>query len=155
MSDAAHSPAIDQRFLPRDRESFLDAQRRNRRATWRLSALCVLAAVVMGIPLALIVTPLLYAVALIAADIINIFSPLPPALWAQRGPRCAFWTRRAGLVASAPARGPASLGPRRGSDASPGHGAVAHAVDGNQLVVPEGRSGGRALGAEGSRAQSK
>ena len=82
MSEAVHSPVIDQRFLPLDRDSFLDAQRRNRRATWRLSALCVLAAVVMGIPLALIVTPLLYAVALIAADIINIFSPLPPALWA-------------------------------------------------------------------------
>jgi Zn-dependent protease with chaperone function len=83
MSEAAYSPATEQRFLPRDRESFLDAQRRNRRATWRLSALCMLAAVVMGIPLALIVTPLIYAVALIAADIINIFSPIPPALWAQ------------------------------------------------------------------------
>lgn len=83
MSDAAHSPAVEQRFLPRDRESFLDAQRRNRRATWRLSAVCVLAAIVMGIPLALIVTPLLYGVALIAADVVNIFSPLPPALWAR------------------------------------------------------------------------
>jgi len=83
MSEATHSPATQQRFLPRDRESFLDAQRCNRRATWRLSALCVLAVVVMGIPLALIVTPLIYAVALIVADIINIFSPIPPALWAQ------------------------------------------------------------------------
>jgi Zn-dependent protease with chaperone function len=83
MSEAAHSPGTEQRFLPRNRESFLDAQRRNRRATWRLSVLCVLAAAVMGIPLALILTPLLYAVALITADIVNIFSPLPPALWAQ------------------------------------------------------------------------
>jgi Zn-dependent protease with chaperone function len=83
MNEAAHSPATGQRFLPRNRESFLDAQRRNRRATWRLSALCMAAAVVMGIPLALIVTPLIYAVALIAADIINLFSPLPPAWWAQ------------------------------------------------------------------------
>ena len=83
MSEAAYSPNAEQRFLPRNRESFLDAQRRNRRAIWRLSTLCVLAAVVMGIPLALIVTPLVYAVALIAADIINLFSPLPPALWTQ------------------------------------------------------------------------
>ena len=83
MSEPAHSTAFEQRFLSRDRESFLDAQQRSRRATWRLSALCVLAAVVMGIPLALIVTPLLYAVALIAADIINIFSPIPPTLWAR------------------------------------------------------------------------
>lgn len=70
-----------QRFLPRDRESFLDAQARNRRATWRLSVLCTLAAAVMGIPLALIITPLLYAVALLIADIVNLFSPLPPAFW--------------------------------------------------------------------------
>ena len=70
-----------QRYLPTDRESFLDAQRRNRHATWRLSAVCVIAAVVMGIPLTLVVTPLLYAVALIAADIINYFWKLPSFFW--------------------------------------------------------------------------
>ena len=48
---------------PRDRESFFEAQRRNRRATWRLSAVAVIATVVMGIPLALTITPLLYAAA--------------------------------------------------------------------------------------------
>ncbi|MBV8053526.1 MAG: M48 family metalloprotease, partial [Acidobacteriaceae bacterium] len=72
---------MGQRYLPRDRESFLDAQRRNRRATWRISVLCVVAAVIMGIPLALIITPLLYAVVLIGADIINYFSPLPQDFW--------------------------------------------------------------------------
>jgi Zn-dependent protease with chaperone function len=81
MSEPKQPPSIEQRFLPRGRESFFDAQRRNRRATWRLSALCVLAAVVMGIPLALIVTPLLYAVTLIAADVISLFSPLPSSFW--------------------------------------------------------------------------
>ena len=69
------------RFVPRDREGFLDAQARNRRATWRLSLLSAMAALVMGIPLALLVTPLLYAATLIIADIINLFSPLPPAFW--------------------------------------------------------------------------
>ena len=68
---------------PRDRESFFDAQRRNRRATWRLSAVSVLAAVVMGIPLALIVTPLIYAVTLIGASVVNYFLPLPPEFWRQ------------------------------------------------------------------------
>jgi Zn-dependent protease with chaperone function len=68
---------------PRDRESFFDAQRRNRRATWRLSAVSVLAAVVMGIPLALIVTPLIYAVTLIGASVVNYFLPLPPEFWQQ------------------------------------------------------------------------
>lgn len=66
---------------PRDRESFFEAQRRNRRATWRLSAVAVIATVVMGIPLALTITPLLYAAALIVADIISIWTPLPPSFW--------------------------------------------------------------------------
>lgn len=83
MSDTASSNTLEQRFVPRDRESFFDAQRRNRRATWRLSVVCVLAILVMGIPLALTTTPLLYAVILIVADIINYFSPLPSAFWHQ------------------------------------------------------------------------
>lgn len=66
---------------PRDRESFFEAQRRNGRATWRLSAVCVLAAIVMGIPLALTITPLLYAAALLIADIVSIWAPLPASFW--------------------------------------------------------------------------
>lgn len=66
---------------PRDRESFFEAQRRNRRATWRLSAVAAIATVVMGIPLALTITPLLYAAALIIADIVSIWAPLPPSFW--------------------------------------------------------------------------
>lgn len=66
---------------PRDRESFFEAQRRNRRATWRLSAVAVIATVVMGIPLALTITPLLYAAALIIADIVSIWAPLPASFW--------------------------------------------------------------------------
>ena len=79
ISESAHANAISARFLPRDRESFFDAQRRNRRATWRMSLFCLLSVLVMGIPLALITTPLLYGLALIIADIINSFSPLPAA----------------------------------------------------------------------------
>lgn len=66
---------------PRDRESFFEAQRRNRRATWRLSAVAVIATVIMGIPLALTITPLLYAAALLVADIVSIWAPLPPSFW--------------------------------------------------------------------------
>jgi Zn-dependent protease with chaperone function len=79
VTDGSRTSAIG----PRDRESFFDAQRRNRRATWRLSAVSVLAAVVMGIPLALIVTPLIYAVTLIGASVVNYFLPLPPEFWQQ------------------------------------------------------------------------
>lgn len=66
---------------PRDRESFFDAQRRNRRATWRLSVVSILATIIMGIPLALTITPLLYAAGLFIADIINIWIPLPAGFW--------------------------------------------------------------------------
>ena len=76
-------PNASQRFEPRDRESFFAAQARNRRATWRISVLCVLAAALMGIPLALIITPLLYGLALIIADVVNLFAPLPPEFWRQ------------------------------------------------------------------------
>jgi len=76
-------PNARPRFEPRDRESFFAAQARNRRATWRMSVLCVLAAALMGIPLSLIITPLLYGVALIIADGVNLFSPLPPEFWRQ------------------------------------------------------------------------
>jgi len=81
VSESAKISGVGQRYLPRDRESFLDAQRRNRRATWRISVLCALSAVVMGIPLALIVTPLLYAVVVIGADILNYVWPLPHVFW--------------------------------------------------------------------------
>ena len=77
MSESTHPATLEQRFVPRDRQSFFDAQRRNRRATWRLSVLCLLAVVIMGIPLSLIVTPFLYAVTLLAADIVNLFPRCP------------------------------------------------------------------------------
>jgi len=83
MSTFAPSSTLERPASPPDRESFLDAQRRNRRAAWRLSAVCVLSAVVMGIPLALTITPLLYAAGLLVADVVNLFSPLPPAFWQQ------------------------------------------------------------------------
>jgi len=68
-------------FTPRDPETFFRAQQRNRRATWRMSGLSVLAALIMGLPLTLVLSPLLYAVTLITADIINYFSPLPQEFW--------------------------------------------------------------------------
>ena len=46
-----------------------------------MSALGVFAAIIMGIPLTLVLTPLFYAGTLIVADIINQFSPLPPEFW--------------------------------------------------------------------------
>jgi Zn-dependent protease with chaperone function len=73
--------AASRNFGPLNPESFFKAQKRNRRATWRMSALGVFAAFLMGIPLTLALTPLLYVVTLVAAEIINHFSPLPPEFW--------------------------------------------------------------------------
>ena len=46
-----------------------------------MSALCMVAAFLMGIPLTLVLTPLLYVVSMVAAEVINHFSPLPPEFW--------------------------------------------------------------------------
>lgn len=78
--------ATSTRFAgPRDRESFFDAQRRNRRATWRLSAVSVLATIVMGIPVALTITPLLYAAVMLITEVVSLWMPLPPAFWRDSG----------------------------------------------------------------------
>jgi Zn-dependent protease with chaperone function len=70
-------------FGPANPETFFAAQKRNRRATWRMSALCTFAAFIMGIPLTLVLTPLLYAGTMIVAEIVNHFAPLPPDFWRQ------------------------------------------------------------------------
>lgn len=67
-------------FTPQNPETFFAAQKRNRRATWRMSALSAFAAFIMGIPLTLVLTPLLYALTLAGAEIINHFSPIPEFL---------------------------------------------------------------------------
>src|SRR5262249_28338503 len=80
-------------FALRDPETFFRAQKRNRRATWRMSALGVFAAFLMGIPLTLVLTPLIYAGSLLAADIINYFSPLPPEFWQNANAFAKFGVR--------------------------------------------------------------
>jgi Zn-dependent protease with chaperone function len=66
---------------PADRESFFAAQRRHRRATWRLTAGSAITAIVTGIPLSLIVTPVLFAVILILTRLVHIVVPVPDAIW--------------------------------------------------------------------------
>src|SRR5215467_10011801 len=67
-------------FGPANPETFFKAQKRNRRATWRMSALCTFAAFIMGLPLTLVLTPLLYAIGMIVLETINHFSPQPELL---------------------------------------------------------------------------
>jgi len=94
---------------PRDRESFFEAQRRNRRATWRLSAVAVLATIVMGIPLALTITPLLYAAVLIVADIVSIWMPLPPAFWQHANDLARYGLLAIGWLTQGKATNPQAL----------------------------------------------
>ncbi|HEV8491158.1 MAG TPA: M48 family metalloprotease, partial [Candidatus Angelobacter sp.] len=67
-------------FGPLNPETFFAAQKRNRRATWRMSALCTFAAFIMGLPLTLVLTPLLYAIGMIVLETVNHFSPQPELL---------------------------------------------------------------------------
>ncbi len=74
---AAHAPSRVPG--PVHRVAFFDEQRSNRRATWKLTFASVTAVFVMGLALSTILSPILYALALIAVDIVNIFVPLPDA----------------------------------------------------------------------------
>src|SRR5690349_10152252 len=65
---------------PLDRASFFAEQQRNRRATWRLFAACVAAILLMGIPLCLVITPLVYAVMLFCVHTVDLIVPQPGLL---------------------------------------------------------------------------
>ncbi|HEY2113994.1 MAG TPA: M48 family metalloprotease [Candidatus Angelobacter sp.] len=73
-------PTASRNFGPLNPETFFKAQKRNRRATWRMSALCTFAAFIMGIPLTLVLTPLLYTIAMVVLETVNHFSPQPELL---------------------------------------------------------------------------
>ena len=81
MSPAPEGSGASRPIGPANPETFYKAQKRNRRATWRMSFFCFVASLLMGIPLTLVLTPLFYAVTLIGAEIWNYFSPLPPEFW--------------------------------------------------------------------------
>jgi Zn-dependent protease with chaperone function len=66
---------------PADRESFFAAQRRHRRATWKLTAGSGVAAIVTGIPLSLVLTPIIFAAILILTRLLQIVVPVPDAVW--------------------------------------------------------------------------
>jgi len=54
---------------PVDRVTFFTMQRRHRRASWRFSALAIVAVVLTGFPLSILITPLLYAIVLLIGEI--------------------------------------------------------------------------------------
>jgi Zn-dependent protease with chaperone function len=67
---------------PLSREHFLDAQRRHRRASWRATAIAVPAVMLAGIPLSVLVTPLVTTPFLLVGIILNALGLLPPGAYA-------------------------------------------------------------------------
>lgn len=62
---------------PVDRESFEDAQRRHRRASWRWTLACAVAVAIMGLPLSAVISPLVMAVATLVTALANLVVETP------------------------------------------------------------------------------
>jgi Zn-dependent protease with chaperone function len=69
VTDAAGYAAVPG---PADRESFLAAQARHRRASGWFTALSATAITLMGIPLSAVISPLVYAAALLVVDLLDL-----------------------------------------------------------------------------------
>jgi Zn-dependent protease with chaperone function len=64
-----------------DRVHFLEAQRRNRRRSLRFMVFAIVAVTLAGIPVCVLVAPLLFGLALVAAHLIDLVAPLGDATW--------------------------------------------------------------------------
>jgi Zn-dependent protease with chaperone function len=64
------------------RTTFFDEQARYRRWTWRWTVVSAVAVAVMGLPLSLILTPVVYLVALVALHFTSRIVAVPPEVWA-------------------------------------------------------------------------
>ncbi len=62
---------------PFDRESFLDAQRRNRRAAWRLTAVAYLAVLIVCFAISVLLSPVLIGALVLFLDLLAIVLPVP------------------------------------------------------------------------------
>lgn len=67
---------------PADRESFLAAIERHRRASWRVTVACAVGFVVLAIVVAILMSPLLFGLVALAVDIVNLFVPAPDLMGA-------------------------------------------------------------------------
>ncbi|HEV2070600.1 MAG TPA: hypothetical protein VGR26_12470, partial [Acidimicrobiales bacterium] len=65
---------------PVDRESFEDAQRRHRRASWRWTLACAVAVALMGLPLSAVISPLVLAVVTFVTALANLVVQTPDVM---------------------------------------------------------------------------
>lgn len=63
-----------------EREDFLKAVARHQRLTWRISAVCLLAYIILALVMSLLFAPLLYCLAGLALDLLNLLTPMPDLL---------------------------------------------------------------------------
>ncbi|MGE5243740.1 MAG: M48 family metalloprotease [Betaproteobacteria bacterium] len=68
-----------------DRETFLAAIARHRRASWRVTAACAAAVIVLAVVVAILMAPLLYCLIGLGFDVINLVIPAPDVMgWLGR-----------------------------------------------------------------------
>lgn len=63
-----------------EREDFFDAIARHRKAAWRVTAVSVLAYAVLAVVMSLLLAPLLYCIAGLLLDVLNLLAPMPDLL---------------------------------------------------------------------------
>jgi len=96
-------------FGPLDRETFLAAIARHRRASWRVTAACALAVMVLALVVAILMAPLLWSAIGLAADAANLITPtadvfrwigrLIDPVFSSSNPTTAMFVRAGAIVA--------------------------------------------------------
>jgi Zn-dependent protease with chaperone function len=85
MDDLRPEPDGHRAFRVADRESFLAAIARHRRASWRVTAACAVAVIVVAVAVAILMAPLLYCVIGLGFDVVNLVKPAPDVMgWMGR-----------------------------------------------------------------------
>jgi Zn-dependent protease with chaperone function len=84
ISPAGAWQATQGALPPFDRESFLLAQHRNRRTTWRLTAVAYFAVALVSVAISVLLSPLLLGAIVVVTDLLALILPVPNvggALW--------------------------------------------------------------------------
>lgn len=66
---------------PVDRTTFFEEQARHRRSTWRLSVAATVAVLVTGLPLSLVLTPVVHTLVLVVLTMVRPFAPQTEPVW--------------------------------------------------------------------------
>ncbi len=85
MADAGFAAGGWKTLTEAQRETFLAAIERHRRASWRVTIACALAVAVLAVAVAILMAPLLYCLVGLAFDLVNLATPAPDVMgWMGR-----------------------------------------------------------------------